>query len=294
MGSLDILSATTWDSKAVAAYYTSMGQVYKRYHSRAGAMHLPIKLNDTERHQDKLLFQALTAAELIRENKYKTVVELGCGFGFNTLHLARLFPEVQFIGMDITDSNLKAAREQAGNLPNVHFKRFDFNEAVHPYKADLVFGVETFCYAANISHLLKNIAVSLNPGGRILIFDGYETKETLSEVLNPDQSKAYALLCGGFVLTKFQSLPTVYAAIQNLGLSLELDQDYTSAILPNYKVFQKGCLNVLRFPHVSKLMALLGIIPEAALLQVPSGLFGAYFFEQQWLTYRQLLVRKPE
>jgi tRNA (guanine-N7-)-methyltransferase len=58
-------------------------------------------------------------------NKYPIVLELGCGKGEYTVNLARLFPEMNFIGIDYKGNRIwrgaKTAMEE--NIPNVAFLR---------------------------------------------------------------------------------------------------------------------------------------------------------------------------
>ena len=64
-------------------------------------------------------------AEQYFKNKYPLILELGCGKGEYTVNLARLFPEINFIGIDYKGNRIwrgaKTAIEE--NIPNVAFLR---------------------------------------------------------------------------------------------------------------------------------------------------------------------------
>ena len=64
-------------------------------------------------------------AEQHFKNKYPLILELGCGKGEYTVNLARLFPEINFIGIDYKGNRIwrgaKTAIEE--NIPNVAFLR---------------------------------------------------------------------------------------------------------------------------------------------------------------------------
>ena len=64
-------------------------------------------------------------AEQHFKNKYPLILELGCGKGEYTVNLARLFPEINFIGIDYKGNRIwrgaKTALEE--NIPNVAFLR---------------------------------------------------------------------------------------------------------------------------------------------------------------------------
>lgn len=292
--SFDSILNEKFTSSSISAYYKKIGFVYRKYHSPEGAMHLPIKLTDTERHTYKLLFQARAVEELIRIYNYKTIVELGCGSGFNSIYLAEIFPEVQFVAMDITEANLKVgkARAEAKGLKNLRFQKFNFNEDVHAYRADVIFGIETFCYASDLNTLFKNVSACLNPNGRIVLFDGYEKLSSEYGTLTADEELAYRLACWGFALDRFQKVQEVYDAVRANNIIVELEKDYSTAVLPSYTVFQKASLRLVKFPWLTKLLLALKIIPYELYMQVPSGIFGAYFLERKFFGYYQFILKK--
>lgn len=62
-------------------------------------------------------------AEAIKKQKPELAVDGGCGTGIDACCLAMLFPDVHFIGYDISDGLIQIARERAGrrNVQNVNF-----------------------------------------------------------------------------------------------------------------------------------------------------------------------------
>jgi ubiquinone/menaquinone biosynthesis C-methylase UbiE len=53
----------------------------------------------------------------------ETVLDVACGVGFDIIELAKLHPDAQFVGVDISDGFLDIARERATGLANIHFER---------------------------------------------------------------------------------------------------------------------------------------------------------------------------
>jgi len=290
--SLDSIFSEKINSSAISAYYKNAGVLYRRFHSPDGAMHLPIQTTETEKHKHKLLFQARSVEELIKKYNYKTIVELGCGTGFNSIYLARIFPAVQFIAFDITEANLNIGRANADGLTNLIFMKFNFNEDVHAYKADLIFGIETLCYSPDLCILFKNISTCLNTDGRIVIFDGYEKLPSQYKELISYEQKVYHLFCLGFALNRFQKLQEVYDAIKINDLIAEHEVDYTTGIMPSYKTFHEASKKLLKFPLLTKLLLSFKIIPYELFLQALSGFFGIYFFERNFLTYNHFIIKR--
>lgn len=293
--SYDSIVKERFDASNIKKYYKRLGYWYRRYHSPEGAMHFPIKINDSERHKDKLLFQARSVEQLVRNHHYKTIVELGCGQGFNSIYLAKQFPEVQFIAMDITEANLRVGERKGADLPNLTFKLLDFNQDEHNYKADLIFGIETFCYANNLTSLLRNLKNCLHLNGRIVIYDGFQNSILKEIKPDTDDDKAYRLLCWGFSLNEFQKLVQIQEAIKVNQLKTELSVDYSQETLPNYRVYQKGALRLLKYPLLTKFFMKLRILPPVILMHALSGIFGAYLVENEMMRYYQfVLVKRTE
>jgi len=66
------------------------------------------------------------------KNKYPLILELGCGKGEYTVNLARLFPDINFIGIDYKGNRIwrgaKTALEE--NIPNVAFLRIQIENLI--------------------------------------------------------------------------------------------------------------------------------------------------------------------
>ncbi|NNE55809.1 MAG: methyltransferase domain-containing protein, partial [Flavobacteriales bacterium] len=145
------------DSKEIILdYYKRTEPLYRKLHSREGAYHLPIKTSPDETHKEKLLYQAKTIEKAIEEHGYTNILELGCGKGFNTIHLAKNHPDKKFTGIDLTPGNLEFAKKESLRLENANFLQMDFDQLEIPSdEYDLVFAVETLCYSQNLVQLLE-------------------------------------------------------------------------------------------------------------------------------------------
>lgn len=281
-----------FDATFIQRYYRVMGKMYRLFHSREGAMHLPIKLSSDERHREKLLYQANTVGKLIKDHHYKTVVELGCGLGFNAIHLARIFPEVKFLALDVSDANIHAARSAAQDIPNLVFEKFDFDERPHTYRADLVYGIETLCYAKDYKSLMANIYACLNTDGRLVVFDVFENTNDHDKPLSNEEAKAYQQLCWGWAFYRFESLGNVKEIASSTSLSIEQEKDYTFGVVSNCAVYQKSCQKAVRFPIVLKLALKTRLLPKYIFMHIVSGIWALHFLESRFLGYYLVVFKK--
>lgn len=278
-------------SSTAMKYYSSSAAYYRRIHSAEGAMHLPVEFSKSTPHTKKLRYQAEVVEQSMKEHGYASALELGCGMGFNTNYLAERNPEKQFTGVDLTPINIQHATRDANGRANVVFYQNDFNQLNLREKSyDLIFAVETLCYAKNLSKLLEACAKLLSENGRIIIFDGYE-KYDERELKAPERD-AYKLLSWGFVLERFQKLSEVSDQEKLYFLQLEEIKEYSEHILPNWGAFQRGAKRAFRFPLALKILIKLRIVPAAIVRQLSAGLFGYYLIDKGFLGYYKVEFSK--
>ncbi|QKQ97924.1 methyltransferase domain-containing protein [Candidatus Nanohaloarchaea archaeon] len=125
--------------------------------------------------------EALAEKADIQEGE--TVVDSGCGRGGNTIWLARNTDAEKVIGLDIDSDLIEKAREnaeEAGVEDKTEFIEGDFdNLPLEDF--DVYFAVESQCYSENEEKLTEQIFNKINPGGRIVISDGFRTEEFSEE-----------------------------------------------------------------------------------------------------------------
>jgi len=130
------------------------------------------------------LFQAAVAgdihdrfiAEYVRPHPGHKVFDLGCGTGEILAHL----PEVDFLGFDISESYISAARARYGNrgrfvCGDVGLTTID--EEASTFDIALANGVVHHLDDPTAIKLFELAAKALKPGGRLITFDGCYTPE---------------------------------------------------------------------------------------------------------------------
>ncbi len=191
---LDALLAKDTDNGAVEQYYRKSDFFYKLVLSRGGrAIHMGIS-EDGSYHKDDYLGQARFVGTLL-DRPSMSVLEVGAGRLFNTRYLAEEFPGCHFTALDLP--NRKFLKNRAPS--NVQLIEGDYNDlSIFPENSfDVVFGVETICYAESKEHVFKEIHRVLKPGGRLVVFDGYEPKpqEEMTELEHRASAVAFAAMC---------------------------------------------------------------------------------------------------
>lgn len=101
------------------------------------------------------------------------VLDVGCGCGRALLRLAGRYPDSRFVGTDLSEEAVRAAREDAARrgLRNVQFLRADAAEMSAESAYDLVTAFDAIHDQARPAQVLRNVAWALKPGGVFLMQD---------------------------------------------------------------------------------------------------------------------------
>ena len=160
----------------VAEYYHQSDAAYRLFHSGDGALHLALN-RDGGFDPAGYHAQAECVGRHICQCGAKRILEAGSGNGFNTLHLARTFPELQFVGVDLTSPHVAGARQAAHGLANLEYFEGNYESLEFPDGAfDVAFGVETFCQTDDMRRALAEMHRVLRPGGRLVVIDCFRQK----------------------------------------------------------------------------------------------------------------------
>ena len=113
------------------------------------------------------------------------VLDYGCAHGHYTVALARRYPELAFIGADITQSNIDAARKwaQAEGLTNIDLVKVegvdDANELFNAKAFDLIIAAEVIEHVGDPQHYIDALASHLSDSGRMVITVPYGPWEAI-------------------------------------------------------------------------------------------------------------------
>ena len=119
-------------------------------------------------------------------------LDIGCGIGYSTLALARAHPEIDFVGIDLSEKQIEMASETAAGeeLGNIRFQSrnfLDLDQDGEPYDIIYCYGVFSWCPRELQSPLLKKMPLLLAPSGVALVsynvFPGWHSRGILREVM---------------------------------------------------------------------------------------------------------------
>lgn len=96
---------------------------------------------------------------------YERVLDLGCGDGVLTSHIAELVPKGEVIGIDGSEGMIAAASEK--RRPNLKFFLQDINDIGYDNEFDLIFSNAALHWVKDHRKLLRNVYRALRPEGRV-------------------------------------------------------------------------------------------------------------------------------
>ncbi|KIX08891.1 uncharacterized protein Z518_03548 [Rhinocladiella mackenziei CBS 650.93] len=104
------------------------------------------------------------------------ILDVGCGVGSITLDLARLVPQGQVIGIDISESDLVIAQDAADaqGIKNIDFKQVDAYKLLETFDEnffDIVHAHQVLLHVSEPVKMLQQIRRVARPGGYISATD---------------------------------------------------------------------------------------------------------------------------
>lgn len=239
-----VLSETGRD--VIKDYYAQSGPAYEIMHSAAGCMHLAVN-HEGHYTPEGFEYQPRTIVAEMKAIGGKRVMELGCGKGFNSLTVAKLLPEAECLGTDLLEPHLVKARSFAADegVTNLRYAQASYEPVPDQFRdMDVIFGIETLCYAQDLDKVARSVAAALRPGGRFVLFDPIATRDPKD--LSPDMSAAVRLYENSTAVTRgFIAAGAWEAALERAGLSADPAQDLSQAVQPGLLRLQAAGLQVL-------------------------------------------------
>ncbi len=284
----------------IAPYYRQSVPGYRRIHSEAGCMHFAL---NPEGSFDKAGYyaQAREITRHIGETGATRVLELGCGLGFNTLHLAPQHPQVAFTGLDLLDTHVAGctrAAAQAG-LTNTTFRQGSHDDLPADIGTfDVIFAVETLCYAQDPGRTAAQMAALLKPGGRVVIYDGFRHPD-LNSAPAEMMTAARLFEVTTAVTNGFWTLQDWRIPFEAAGLAVT-ERDLSQAVLPGTHRLQKIATRVFTS---WKYRLLRRFMPPLLVRNSVAGLMGPYVIQgadpaagetRPGLSYAMISAQKPD
>jgi len=264
----DDLAGKNMDYDCIVNYYRKSSAGYKFFHSKKGVLHLALNYDGTFKKEGYYTHLREIAGQM-KASGVRSVLELGCGKGCNSVFLAQQFPGVRFYGIDISDVNLNIARQKSRRLVNASFSYGDYHDlSFDACSFDMVFAIESLCYANNVNNLLAEVFRVLKNGGHVILYDGF--RESAFEPLPVNLKQAAILTEKSMAVNNFKQIDSWLQCARESGFTTDAVLNLSQAVLPNMCRHQYLARGYFKYPVLSKF--LLQILPLEMLLNAVAGL----------------------
>ncbi|XOF33246.1 MAG: methyltransferase domain-containing protein [Candidatus Electrothrix sp. YB6] len=205
-------------NKKITEYYRALTPAYEKYSVQSNNIHYGYweKTARTKSHREALEHMNAFVAKAAQVQAGDRVLDAGCGMGGSSVWLAKIFG-CRVTGITLCSEHIPLAERFAREHKVEHLVQFfcrDFADTgFESASFDLVWVLESCCYAADKRDFIAESARLLQSGGRLIVADGFLQKTALSaeeqkmldcwmhgwavpNVISPDQFGRHLEDCG--------------------------------------------------------------------------------------------------
>ena len=280
---LDALLEASTDPEAVGRYYKLSDFAYRLFMGKT--IHMGLS-DDGFYHKEDLLKPAQFVEGFIGPEPMN-ILEVGAGRVGNTRYLAKRHPEQHFTALDLPGRGFLKNKVPR----NVKLVEGDYSDlSQFPEQSfDLVFGVETICYAHSKERVIAQCSKVLKPGGRLIIFDGYNCKP--QEEMTDFERHVAAIACAGMrVTTKDQYIGNIPVYLEKHGFEEIEILDVTQQIRPTLRRLDR--VSCYTFMHPRLLRFLQRHLSSDVMINAISGWIMLYTVDGHLQEYDRIVARK--
>ncbi len=172
-------------------------------------------------------------AEYAEIKEGEKVLDAGCGVGGSSIWLAKE-KNCRVTGISLNERQVEQANISAmkfGLSDKVLFEQKDYTNTFYPSNSfDVVWAIESVCYADDKGMFLKEAYRILKPGGRLIIADFFKSENLTPKDAKLVQQWAHGWAVNDFATTKEFYLKLVAANFQNIKM-----MEATEAIMRSAK-----------------------------------------------------------
>jgi cyclopropane fatty-acyl-phospholipid synthase-like methyltransferase len=217
------------------------------------------------------------------------VLDAGCGVGGSSIFLAReLGCQVTGVTLSPTQARLAQANAQRhGVAEQTAFCVMDYSRTAFPGSSfDVVWALESSCYAADKAAFVKEAFRLLRPGGRLVISDGFATRQVYDE---PDRTIMKRWL-HAWALDHLATLDEMHRAFDAAGFVRVRFADIMENVAPSAWIMFLRSVAAL---PVGRVMQAFGLRTETQQRNIVGGIYQQFVWSRGLARYCLFCARKP-
>ncbi|MEM7735955.1 MAG: methyltransferase domain-containing protein [Deinococcota bacterium] len=291
----DALLQAPTNEDDVVDYYQQSFNGYRHVHSSFGAVHMGFTEDGAFNERDYYGQAKHIAAHIDTLQQaaqpITAVLELASGQGVNSNYLAERYPDVSFTGIDLTPKHLKVAEGFAAKRANLNFVKGNFQDMPFAEASfDVVFEVESICYATNMAKAVAEIYRVLRPGGVAVLFDGFRL--TSAKSVSAALKQANELVEAAMTIDAFWELTDWLELVRAQGFTVLQLEDYFEKVLPTLARLQTLARFFIDTPMLR--VVLPKVLPPKLLQNAIAGLLMPFTIQAGTQAYYYIVLQKPQ
>ncbi len=222
----------------VVNYYNLTQEDYNKYYITANlGMHFGYWDNTTKSHEESLAKMNEVCANIAGIKKTDLVLDAGCGVGGSSIWIAKNIG-ARVIGITLVQKQLEFANKFAnerGVEDIVSFKVRDFtNTEFDDETFDVVWALESACYAVDKRSFLAESRRILKKGGRLMVADGFLKRDP--DKLTASEMRDMKEWTSGWAVPNLASIEQFRKYLVDLGFEDIKFKDITENVRPTSKL----------------------------------------------------------
>lgn len=223
----------------VIAYYNHSNWLYKYfwYNSKTLGLHFGIDSKTTKNLNDSIENQYKILIKLGKIKKGMRVLDAGCGVGGASVYLAEK-TKASLFGLSLVPDQIEQAKNNALKRKVNSYTNFsvaDYTKTTFKDNYfDIVFGLESICYAYPKENFLAEAKRILKPNGKLIIADGYRIRKEK----NNQEKSITKNFCSGWKLEELIEESLMSQKIINSGFKMQKKLDMTNNLTISKRRFK--------------------------------------------------------
>lgn len=227
--------------QSVADYYDYTTPFYRAFwHGDSAALHFGLSTAWTRNARDELVQTNRFLADVAEIDRSTRVLDAGCGIGGSAIWLATHFG-ARVTGLTLSRRQAEVAQrcsERFGVTDLVDVRVADYlASGIESESFDVVWAIESLCYAEDKTEFLREAFRLLRPGGRVVVIDGLVTRAPDSAA----EARGFRTFLRGLVLPDLASRDGLLAGMREAGFSACRSWDLTGAVARSSNRLHRRC-----------------------------------------------------